>query len=328
MGLAISPSIGRIQMAIMVTGGAGFIGSQLVDELLAKGDEVRVLDDFSSGRMEFVAPHKDDKRFKLAKVDIRNLSAIKKLFKDCDTVYHLAANPDARRGITNTRLDLELETEATYNVLESMRLSDVKEIVFSSSGTIYGETPVRPIAEDYGPVLPISLYGAGKLASEGLISAFCGTFGLKAWIYRFANVVGPRMTHGVIFDLVNKIEKDKSELEVLGDGTQNKPYIHVSDCISGMFFGKKASQDQLNVLNLGVESTTAVSEIAEKIISEMGLRDCRIRYSGSERGWPGDVPQFRFDVKKMTQLGWKVKYSSGQAVAKAVRELLDERKRK
>lgn len=315
-------------MAIMVTGGAGFIGSQLVDELLAKGEEVRVLDDFSSGRMEFVAPHKSDKRFKLAKVDVRNLSAIKKLFKDCDTVYHLAANPDARRGITNTRLDLELETEATYNVLESMRLSDVKEIVFSSSGTIYGETPVRPIAEDYGPVLPISLYGAGKLASEGLISAFCGTFGLKAWIYRFANVVGPRMTHGVIFDLVNKLEKDKSELEVLGDGTQNKPYIHVSDCISGMLFGKKASQDQLNVLNLGVESTTAVSEIAEKIVSEMGLRDCRIRYTGSERGWPGDVPQFRFDVKKMTKLGWKVKYSSGQAVAKAIRELLDERKRK
>jgi len=315
-------------MVIVVTGGAGFIGSQLVDELLADGNEVRVLDDFSSGRMEFVAHHKSDKRFSLVKVDIRNISAIKKSFRDCETVYHLAANPDARKGISNTRLDLELETEATYNVLESMRLSDAKEIIFSSSGTIYGETPVRPIPEDYGPVLPISLYGAGKLASEGLISAFCGTFGMRAWIYRFANVVGPRMTHGVIFDLVNKLDKNKSELEVLGDGTQSKPYVHASDCINGILFGKKASKDQLNVLNVGVEGATSVSKIAETVISEMGLKGCKIRYTGSERGWPGDVPQFRVDVRKMTQLGWRAKHSSDEAVKRAIRELLGERKRK
>lgn len=315
-------------MATVVTGGAGFIGSQLVDKLLNTGNEVRVLDDFSSGRLEFIAHHKNDKRFSLVKVDIRDISAIKKSFKDCETVYHLAANPDARKGISNTRLDLELETEATYNVLECMRLSDAKEVVFSSSGTIYGETPVRPIPEDYGPVLPISLYGAGKLASEGLISAFCGTFGMKAWIYRFANVVGPRMTHGVIFDLVNKLEKNKAELEVLGNGTQSKPYVHVSDCLEGILFGKRTSQKQLNVLNLGVEGSTSVSKIAESIITEMGLKGCKIRYTGSERGWPGDVPQFRVDIRKMKDLGWRAKHSSDKAVRTAIRELLDERKRK
>jgi len=315
-------------MVTVVTGGAGFIGSHLVDELMAKGEDVRVLDDFSSGRMEFIAHHKKNKRFDLVKVDVRNISKIKKLFRDCDIVYHLSANPDARRGIENTRLDLELETDATYNVLESMRLADVKEIVFSSSGTIYGETPVRPIAEDYGPVLPVSLYGAGKLASEGLITAFCGTFGMKAWIYRFANVVGPRMTHGVIFDFVNKLDRNKKELEVLGNGKQRKPYIHVKDCVSGMLYGKEASQNQVNVLNLGVESTTVVSDIAKMVISELGLRNCRIRYTGTDRGWPGDVPQVRFDVNRMTKLGWRAKHSSTQAVRIAIREYLGERKRK
>ena len=314
-------------MVTVVTGGAGFIGSHLVDELMAGGDEVRVLDDFSSGKLEFVAHHRKNKRFELVKVDVRRASEIKKLFRDCDIVYHLSANPDARRGITNTRLDLELETESTYNVLESMRLADVDEIVFSSSGTIYGETPVMPIAEDYGPVLPVSLYGAGKLASEGLITAFCGTFGMKTWIYRFANVVGPRMTHGVIFDFVNKLYKDKSELEVLGNGKQQKPYIHVKDCVGGILFGKEASKGQVNVLNLGVESSTIVSDIAKMVISEMGLKDCRIRYTGTERGWPGDVPQFRFDVAKMTRLGWKAKHSSTEAVKIAIRECLGERKR-
>jgi UDP-glucose 4-epimerase len=229
-------------MSCFISGGAGFIGSHLVDKLIAQGCKVTVFDNLSSGRKDFLSQHSNNPAFKLIQGDLLETDKLKKAIKAHDVVFHLAANPDARRGIEDTSLDLKLETIATYNVLESMRVNKIDKIVFSSSGTIYGETPVIPLPENYGPVLPISLYGAGKLACEGLISAFCSTFDMQAWIFRFANIVGSRTTHGVIYDFINKLKRNPHELEILGDGTQCKPYLHVSDCVNAILFAYKESQ--------------------------------------------------------------------------------------
>jgi UDP-glucose 4-epimerase len=310
------------KLKVFVTGGAGFIGSHLVDRLMADGNRVTVYDNLTSGKREFIEHHMAKRDFKLVRADLLELDRVKAAIAGHDVVFHLSANPDARWGIENTQLDLKQETIATYNVLESMRLSGVKRIVFSSSGTIYGETPVIPLPEDYGPVLPASLYGAGKLACEGLISAFCVTFDMQSWIFRFANVVGRRTTHGVIFDFMNKLKQNPSELEILGDGSQCKPYLHVEDCISGILFGFKSSRDKINVFNLGCSSATNVTTIAKMLVQEMGLNNVKFKYTGGDRGWPGDIPQVRFNVQKMSNLGWNARYTSDEAVKKAIRDIL------
>lgn len=305
-----------------VTGGAGFIGSHLVDRLIAEGNCVTIFDNFSVGRTDFIKQHKQNSKFRVIKADLLDLDTLKKSMKGQDVIFHLAANPEARLGIENTELDLKQETIVTYNVLEAMRVNDIKKIVLASSGTIYGETSSTPIPEDYGPVLPISLYGAGKLASEGLVSAFCGTFDIQGWIYRFANVVGDRATHGVIYDFINKLRQNPVELEILGDGNQCKPYLHVQDCVDGILFGLKNAQDKLNVFNLGCTTATSVNTIARVLVEEMGLNNVAFRYTGGDRGWPGDVPQFRCNVKKASKLGWKARYTSDEAVTKAIRDIL------
>jgi UDP-glucose 4-epimerase len=309
-------------MRCFVTGGAGFIGSHLVDRLIEKGYSVTVFDNLSSGRAEFLKHH--TRNIKFVQSDLLDLQSVLASMKNHDAVFHLAANPDARLGLEHTDLDLKQETIATYNVLEAMRKNGIKKIVFSSSGTIYGETPVIPLTEDYGPVLPISLYGAGKVASEGLISAFCYTFGMQGWIYRFANVIGDRGTHGVIFDFIHKLRKNPHELEVLGDGTQEKPYIHVQECIDGILFGLDHSHDKVNVFNLGCDSSTDVTTIAHMVIDAMGLSDVKIRYTGGDRGWPGDVPQVRFNCNKINSLGWKARHTSDEAVRMTVEALVRE----
>jgi UDP-glucose 4-epimerase len=309
-------------MKCFVTGGAGFIGSHLVDRLIAEGNQVTVFDNLSSGKKEFTERHLGKGNFKLIKADLLVLDKVKGTIGTHDVVFHLAANPEARWGIENTELDLKQETIATYNVLEAMRVNGVKKIVFASSGTIYGETPVIPLPEDYGPALPISLYGAGKLASEGLISAFCGTFDMQAWIFRFANVVGKRTTHGVIFDFIQKLKQDPSKLEILGDGKQCKPYLHVDDCIDGILFGFKNSHDKVNVFNIGCPTATNVTTIAKMLVEEMGLNEVKFKYTGGDRGWPGDVPQVRFNVQKMNNLGWKARHTSDEAVKKAIKDIL------
>jgi UDP-glucose 4-epimerase len=309
-------------LRFFVTGGAGFIGSHLVDRLIAEGNHVTVFDNFSSGRREFVAQHKGNKRFALTEGDLLEFQYVRRGIAACDAVVHLAANPDARLGITDTALDLRLETMATYNVLEAMRVEGIKYLVFASSGTIYGETPVEPIPENYGPLLPVSLYGAGKLASEGLISAFCNIFGLQAWIFRFANIVGGRATHGVILDFINKLKNNPDELEILGDGTQRKPYLHVQDCIDGLLYGFRNSRETVNVFNLGCPTTTDVNTIAKLVVKEMGLNGVKFNFTGGDRGWPGDVPQVRFSVSKMTKLGWKASHTSDEAVRQATKDIL------
>lgn len=315
-------------MRYFVSGGAGFIGSHLVDSLIQKG-EVTVYDNLSSGRIEFISHHFNKPGFDFVQKDLLDLEDLKQAIKDQEIVFHLAANPDARMGLEDTSLDLKQETIATYNVLEAMRENGIKKIVFSSSGTIYGETPIIPLPEDYGPVLPISLYGAGKLASESLISAFCHSFEMQCWIFRFANIVGSRSTHGVIYDFIHKLKANPEKLEILGDGTQEKPYLSVEDCVEGMLFGFENSDERVNYFNLGCESTTDVKSIARMVVEELELKNVEFNYTGGKRGWPGDVPQVRFDNQKIRSLGWSPKLSSDQAVLKAVknsvREIMGER---
>lgn len=309
-------------MRYFVTGGAGFIGSHLVDGLITENNQITIFDNLSSGRMEFIEQHVGKENFRLIEADLLDLDKVKEAVAEHEIVIHLAANPEARWGIENTELDLKQETIVTYNILEAMRVNGIKKIVFASSGCIYGETPVIPLPEDYGPVLPASLYGAGKLASEGLISAFCGTFDMQAWIFRFANVVGKRATHGVIFDFIQKLKQDPSELEILGDGNQCKPYLHVKDCVDGILFGLRNSHDKINVFNLGCSSATDVNTIARILVEEMGLRGVSFKYTGGDRGWPGDVPQVRFNVEKINKLGWEARCTSDEAVRKAIRDIL------
>jgi len=306
----------------LVTGGAGFIGSHLVDRLMQEGATVTVFDNLSSGREEFLSAHFSNERFHFFRGDVLDLDMLRQVMKGHDVVFHFAANPDVRRGIRHTDLDLKLEAVATYNVLEAMRLTGVSRIVFSSSGTVYGETPVVPLCEDYGPLLPISLYGAGKLASEGLISAFSHIFGMRAWIFRLANVVGPRATHGVIYDFVAKLRQDSSKLVILGDGSQSKPYVHVCDCIDGILYGFRNSCERINLFNLSTDSVIDVSSIARIVLDEMGLSGVNLIYTGGDRGWPGDVPRVVLDVTKLARLGWVASLTSEEAVRKAVRELV------
>jgi len=294
-----------------------------VDKLIPLGD-VTVYDNLSSGRKEFIRHHLDKPNFIFIQADLLDFNVLREKIAGLDVVFHLAANPDARLGIDDTSLDLQQETIVTYSVLEAMRLNGIKKIVFSSSGTIYGETPIIPLSEDYGPVLPISLYGAGKVASEALITAFCHTFDMQCWIYRFANIVGKRGTHGVIFDFIHKLKRNPNELEILGDGTQKKPYLSVEDCVEGMLFGFQNSNERVNFFNLGCRSTTDVSSIASMVVEEMRLKNVWCKYTGGDRGWPGDVPQVRFDIKKMEELGWSPKYSSDQAVKRAIKFMTEE----
>lgn len=311
-------------MKAFITGGAGFIASHLVDKLIDSGNEVTVFDNLSSGKIDFIKHHLNNDQFNFINGDLLDLSKVDRSIYGHDIVFHFAANPDARMGISQTDLDLNLETIATYNVLESMRKKDIKKIVFSSSGTIYGDTPIIPLPEDYGPVLPISLYGAGKVASECLISAFCGTFNMQAWIFRFANIIGDRATHGVIYDFVNKLHNDPHRLEILGDGTQEKPYLHVDDCVDGIQFVLKNSNEKINLFNLGCDTSTSVSKIAQYVVNEMCLGEVEFEYSGGSRGWPGDVPQVRFNCNKINRLGWKARYTSDEAVRIAIKSIVRE----
>jgi UDP-glucose 4-epimerase len=305
-----------------VLGGAGFIGNHLVERLMSRGS-VTVFDNLSVGRREFIAPSLASGRARLVVADALNLAELEAAVAGHDVVFHLAANPEARAGLVNTRLDLEQGTIVTYNMLEATRRAGVAKLVLASSGTVYGDTP-RACREDELGQLPISLYGASKLASEAQVSAFVSCFGLKAWIFRFGNVIGPRGTHGAALDFLNKLNADPEELEVLGDGRQSKPYVHVTDCVAGILFGLEHANEPLNVLNLAPRDFTTVQRIAELCIAHSPFPNAGIRFTGGERGWPGDVPTSRLDPSKLESLGFRVSRSSDQAVAEAVRALAQE----
>ena len=308
-------------MKAFVTGGAGFIGSHLVDRLISDGYKVTVFDNLSSGKKEFISHNMGNSCFSFVKADLLDKKVIGEEIRDHDVVFHIAANPDVRGGVDDPSM-AEKDIQATYNLLDAMRKTGVKKIVFSSSSVIYGETPAMPLPENYGPLLPISVYGAAKLACEGLISSFAHTFDLQGWMFRFANVVGIRGTHGVIVDFINKLKKNPCELEILGDGRQKKPYLYVTECVDGIMHGFMHADDQINLFNLGVDSATEVKRIGELVVEEMGLENVDFKYTGGKRGWRGDVPHFQFDISKIKKLGWKPCLSSDEAVKKAIKELL------
>jgi len=310
-------------MKAFVTGGSGFIGSHLVDKLMAEGDEVTVYDNLSSGKKEFIEHHIGKTNFHFIKAELLDFDALKKAMKGHEIIWHLAANTDIPGGNKITDLDLKNCTVATRNVLEAMKQLDVSKILFSSSGTVYGDVPAMPLSEIFGPLFPISLYGAGKLACEGLISAYCHLFNMQAWIFRFGNVVGARMGHGVIYDFIHKLKRNPKELEILGDGNQEKNYFLVEECLAGMFFALRHSDKQCDIFNLGCESTVKVNAIAQIVVDEMGLNGVKFRYTGGKRGWPGDVPVVIYDVGKMKGLGWEAKHTSAEAVRIAARRLIE-----
>jgi UDP-glucose 4-epimerase len=309
-------------LRILVTGGAGFIGSHLVDKLIEQGNQVTVYDNLSTGKEEFIRKHFSAMDFRFVNADMLDIDALMKSVNGHDIVFHLAANSDARQGNIKTRLDLEQNTIATYNLLESMRRNDVSKIVFTSSGTVYGSVPGVVLEENYGPILPISLYGASKVACECLISAFCDIFGMQSWIFRFGNIVGPRATHGVILDLINKLKANREVLEVLGDGGQTKPYVHMLDCIDGIVFGVENSHEKVNIYNLAVPTVTSVKRIVKLVLEKTGNQKTKVKYTGGEKGWPGDVPLVQLSIAKFAKLGWKAKYSSDEAVAMTIDSLL------
>ncbi|MHC1573066.1 UDP-glucose 4-epimerase [Methanosarcinales archaeon] len=308
---------------ILITGGAGFIGSNLAEKLICEGEDIVIFDNFSSGRREFIQDFIRD--VELFEGDLLEKSALEKLFSSAkiDFVYHVAANPDVRIGVNDPGLHLEQNVIATYNLLEAMRRHGVRDIAFTSTSTVYGEAKVMPTPEDYGPLLPISTYGASKLAAEALIAAYTHTFDMKAWIFRFANVVGKRSTHGVIFDFIKKLEKNPQELEILGDGRQEKSYLMITDCIEGMLFAVKNARDAVNIFNLGSKDTINVTGIADIVVSEMGLFDVTYKYTGGSRGWKGDVVRMMLSIDSLMQMGWEPRYNSAASIRAATRYLLD-----
>jgi UDP-glucose 4-epimerase len=317
-------------LTYLVTGGAGFIGSHLLDALLASPTtrEVRVLDNFSSGRREHLAPHAGNAKLKVHTLDLLDLPKVMPHFQGVDLVFHLAANPDARWGLENTRLDLEQETIATYNVLEAMRRNQVPQIVLSSSGTVYGDVGTTVTHEGLGPCLPISLYGAGKVAAEALLTAFCATFGLRGVILRFGNIVGERTTHGVIYDFIRQLSKNSGELKVLGNGHQAKPYVYVRDLVSGLMFaarhGAALEPSKFDVFNLAPDGATSVRFIADELVEQLGFKGRTvIRYGDSVGGWPGDVPQSRMDSAKLRRAGFSLPRSSDAALQLAIRRIIE-----
>lgn len=311
-------------MRALVTGGAGFIGSHLIDRLVARGDTVVALDNLSSGKLQFIQTHLDSGKVTHVQGDITDFETVLSAMKGIDCVFHLAANPDIRLGTRITDTDLKQGTLATYNIVEAMRRCEVKKIAFASSSVVYGEDAPLPTPETHGPCMPISLYGASKQAGEGLISSWVGTFGLQAWIFRFANIIGTRGTHGVIFDFIHKLKADPTRLEVLGNGLQEKSYMEVEDCVNGILHVMKHSDAPLNLFNLGSHDTASVRRIAEIVVEETGCHNASIEYTGGDRGWAGDIPRAMLGIDKMMSTGYDVRLNSEDAIRHTAQALIQE----
>lgn len=309
-------------MHILITGGAGFIGSHLCESLLEQGHRLTAVDNLVLGRVENIGHLLSKEGFRFVEEDLLNREAMTELFRQgrFDMVYHLAANSDIRKGGEDPRVDYDLTFNTTFQVLQLMKEHGVKRLFFASTSAIYGETG-DVLGEDYGPLRPVSNYGAGKLASEAFISAFSSAYRIQTWIARFPNVVGERFTHGVIYDFIHKLRNNPDELEVLGNGEQCKPYVYVKDLVRGILHIIDHADGAYNVYMLGTDSRTKVKEIAAMVIEEMGL-DASIRYTGGNRGWQGDVPEFRYDLRKVNTLGWKAAYTSNEAIRLAIQKAL------
>jgi UDP-glucose 4-epimerase len=307
-----------------VTGAAGFIGSTLVDRLLAEGVEVIGYDNFSTGMREFLADAQSHPGFTLVEADILDTERLAMAMKGCDVVFHLAANADVRFGLQHPRKDLEQGTIATFNVLEAMRANGVKDIAFSSTGSIYGEAKVIPTPEDAPFPVQTSLYGASKLAAEGLIAAYCEGFGMRSWIFRFVSIVGERYTHGHVFDFYKKLLADPEKLPVLGDGRQRKSYLYVQDCIDAMLLAMTHARGNVNIFNLGTDEYCTVDDSIGWICGYLGLAPKRI-YAGGDRGWVGDNPFIHLDVRRIHALGWRARLGIQEGILRTIAWLAQNR---
>ena len=321
--MLLGNKIGRV----FVTGGSGFIGSHVVDWLLYDGYQVTVYDNFSNGREEFIKSHIGKENFVLHKADLSDLDTLSEAMKEHDIVWHLAANTDIIGGVDNPRKDLQDGIVGTFNVLESMRKSGLEKIIFSSTGAVYGDLCLEvATSESAGPLMPVSTYAAGKISSEALISAFAHLYGIKAWIFRFGNVIGARMTHGVIFDFIRNLRNNPDELLIRGDGMQEKNYFLVEECIDGMAWTFRnialTNDSPCEIFNLGTATVTKVTDIAEIVKDEIGLIDAKTVIEGTKRAWPGDQPKVHIKVDKLSEYGWKSRLESDDAVRIATQRML------
>ncbi len=305
---------------IFVTGGAGFIGSNLVDRLLQSGSSVVVQDNYSSGFDENLEQAKRSSNLAVICGDLLDLPGLTKSMAGCDFVFHLAANADVRFGTLHPRKDLEQNTIATFNVLEAMRANGINKIVFSSTGSIYGESKVIPTPEESPFPVQTSLYGASKLAGEGLIQAYCEGFGFQGWIFRFVSILGERYSHGHVFDFYKRLLDNPDELSVLGDGHQKKSYLYVDDCIEAMLLAINKSEARVNIFNLGTNEFCEINDSISWITSYLRLSP-KIKYSGGDRGWVGDNPFIFLDTNKINSLGWRPKLTIRDSVIKTLRYL-------
>ncbi len=315
-------------MRFFVTGGAGFIGSHLCDALIARGHAVTVFDDFSTGREEFLADAKKAAALQIVRGDIRSLDSLRDSMRASppDWVMHLAANADVRRGPEQTRKDLEWNTIGTWNVLEAMRQSGCKAILFSSTGSVYGEPEIFPTPENAPFPVQTSFYGASKAAGEALIAAHATAFGVTGLVFRFVSILGPRYTHGHVHDFVRALRKDPKRLRVLGDGNQTKSYLHVDDLMSGLLLcieHERHKSSGFFTYNIGHDEALTVKQSIGHILSELGLEPT-LEFSGGQRGWIGDSPRIQLDTRKLQALGWRAKRSLGDSVRDTVRHLVSQ----
>ena len=307
-----------------VTGAAGFIGSNLVDRLLADGMSVVGFDNFSTGFPQFLTDVRRQPGFTLHEGDLLDGDRVVAAMKDCDIVFHLAANADVRFGLGHPRKDLDQNTIATFNVLEAMRVNGVKNIAFASTGSIYGEAAVIPTPEDAPFPIQTSLYGASKLAAEGLIAAYCEGYEMRSWIFRFVSILGERYTHGHVFDFYKKLLGDPTRLEVLGNGQQRKSYLYVQDCIDAIFHALTNAKSKVNIFNLGTDGYCEVNDSIGWIAGHLGVTPRR-EYRGGDRGWIGDNPFIFLDTKRIRALGWTPKLTIQQGIVRTLEWLIENR---
>jgi len=303
-----------------ITGGAGFIGSNLADRLLGQGQAVTVYDNLSTGHPRFLEPARKSANFKFVQGDLVDLPALKNAIAGHEVVFHIAANADVRFGLENPEKDLRNNTIGTFNVLEAMREHKIKTIAFSSTGSIYGEPEVFPTPETCPFPMQTSLYGASKLAGEGMIAAYAVGYGLRACIFRFVSILGERYSHGHVFDFYRKLLANPNEIEVLGNGKQRKSYLYIQDCLDAIFLAMEKAADPVNIFNLGRDDYGSVDDSLDCITSELKLNPKR-QYTGGERGWIGDSPFILLDTTRIKSLGWEPKVNIRDAVVRTLRYL-------
>jgi UDP-glucose 4-epimerase len=310
-------------MKSIVTGGAGFIGSHLVDALVARGDEVTVIDNLSTGNLTNIHDHIISGSITFVHENLLG-DGWQDLLAGKNRIYHLAADPDVRASAGSPYRVFEENLTATERILEAMRQKGVFELVFTSTSTVYGEAEAIPTPEHYSPMEPISIYGGTKLACEAMISSYAHTYGMKAWVFRFANIIGARSNHGVIWDFVHKLRENPRQLEILGDGKQTKSYFSIDACIDALLYAVDHADQPFNFFNIGSEDWIDVQTIAEIVVEEMGLFDVAFLFTGGDRGWKGDVPKMLLSVEKLKALGWTPLTGSEESVRRAARELIQE----